>query len=278
MKRQIEIFLAGVMVVAPLAVTVYVVWWLGSGLDGLVRSVVEAVSDQAAEKLPPGTGALVLVVGVYLVGLMTRVWGLRWVTAGVERLFLRLPVVRSLYESVRDMLKLFGGDPGRMGQVVRYRLPGTEVEVLGIQTSSAPRGAGREATCSGARPSTSPPTPSPRWTCPSSRPSASPPPPTRAVGRTTRSLPGRSLRKSATPFATRPSWASTNQLPIRTDLALPRNSRRRETPEEQDARTPQAGKSRASKVPGTSLMRLRAPGMRSRTACSRPLRRSCWSW
>jgi len=148
MKRQIEIFLAGVMVVAPLAVTVYVVWWLGSGLDGLVRSVVEAVSDQAAEKLPPGTGALVLVVGVYLVGLMTRVWGLRWVTAGVERLFLRLPVVRSLYESVRDMLKLFGGDPGRMGQVVRYRLPGTEVEVLGIQTSSAPRGAGREGAVS----------------------------------------------------------------------------------------------------------------------------------
>jgi len=144
MKRHLEIFLAGVMVVAPLAVTVYVVWWLGAGLDGLVRSAVGALSPAAAEKLIPGVGALVLVAGVYLVGLGTKVWGFRWIAAALEGLFTHLPVVRSLYESVRDMLRLFGGDPTRMGQVVRYRLPGSEVEMLGIQTSAAPRGAGRE--------------------------------------------------------------------------------------------------------------------------------------
>jgi len=126
MKRHVEIFLAGVMVVAPLAVTVYVVWWLGSGLDGLARSLVGAVSEAAADKWIPGVGAVVLLAGVYVVGALTKVWGFRWVTAGLEGLFVRLPGVRSLYESVRDMLKLFGGDPGRMGQVVRYRLPGTE--------------------------------------------------------------------------------------------------------------------------------------------------------
>ena len=148
MKRHVQIFLAGVMVVAPLGVTVYVIWWLGSGLDGLVRSAVGAVSTDLADKLIPGAGALVLLAGVYLVGLMTKVWGFRWITAGLEGLFVRLPVVRSLYESVRDMLKLFGGDPAQMGQVVRFRLPGTEVEVLGIQTSSSPRGAGRDGTVS----------------------------------------------------------------------------------------------------------------------------------
>ncbi|MHC4717144.1 MAG: DUF502 domain-containing protein [Planctomycetota bacterium] len=143
MKRHIRIFLAGVMVVAPLAVTAYVMWWAGAGLDGLARSAVEAVSPKAAEKLIPGIGALVLVVAVYVVGLLTKVWGFRWIMGAMEGLVVRLPVVRSLYESVRDILKLFSGDPAQMGQVVRYRLPGSEVEVLGIQTSASPRAAGR---------------------------------------------------------------------------------------------------------------------------------------
>ena len=59
----------------------------------------------------------------------------------LEKLFGRLPVIKTLYESVRDILQLFGGQGERMGQVVRFRMPGTEADLLGIRTSTAPRGA-----------------------------------------------------------------------------------------------------------------------------------------
>jgi len=141
MKKQMRIFLAGVMIVAPIAVTAYAVFWAGAGLDGLARSGIEAVAPGAKAWLFPGVGAILLVVTIYLVGLLTRVWGFRWVMRLVEGVFARLPGIKALYESVRDILKLFGGDSGQMGQVVRYQIPGTDMKVLGIRTSTAPRGA-----------------------------------------------------------------------------------------------------------------------------------------
>ncbi|KPK85778.1 MAG: hypothetical protein AMJ81_02755 [Phycisphaerae bacterium SM23_33] len=144
MKRQVRIFIAGVMLVAPFAVTAYLVWWAGAGLDRLARGAIGAVAPSPEKWLFPGAGALVLLVGIYLVGLLTHLWVFRWGMEKLEKLFARLPVVKTLYESVRDILKLFSGDSRQMGQVVRYRIPGTEADLLGIRTSVAPRGAGQK--------------------------------------------------------------------------------------------------------------------------------------
>ena len=143
MKRQLRIFLAGVMVVAPFAVTAYVVWWAGTAMDGLVRSGIEAVSPGAGVEdwWFPGAGIISLLVGIYIIGLLTHLWAFRWALGLVERIFSRLPGVKSIYESVRDVLSMFGGDANRMGQVVRYRIPGTEMDLLGIRTSTSPKAA-----------------------------------------------------------------------------------------------------------------------------------------
>jgi len=148
MRRHVRIFAAGVVVVAPFAITAYLAWWAGSALDGLARSVIEAVAPGAKKLLFPGVGALLLVVLVYLVGLLTHVWAFRWAMGILERIFARLPVVKTLYESVRDIMNLFASGSGRMGQVVRYRLPGAGAQLLGIQTSTAPRGAGQSGNVS----------------------------------------------------------------------------------------------------------------------------------
>jgi len=130
------------MVVLPFALTGYVVWWAGSRLDALGRAALSRVAPAAEQWLFPGVGALLLVLTIYLVGLLMHLWAFRWGVRLLERVFSRVPVVKSIYESLRDILRLFGGDAGRMGQVVRYRLPGTDVQLLGIRTSTAPRGAG----------------------------------------------------------------------------------------------------------------------------------------
>ncbi|OPX24372.1 MAG: hypothetical protein B1H04_02185 [Planctomycetales bacterium 4484_123] len=141
MKKLVRTFLTGVVVVAPFAVTAYLIWWAGTALDRLARGAIAVLAPGAGRFLFPGAGALVLVVSVYLVGLLMRVWVFRWTVRLLERLFHHLPVVKGLYDSIRDVLRLFGGDAAQMGQVVRYRLPGTQVELLGIRTSTQPRGA-----------------------------------------------------------------------------------------------------------------------------------------
>ena len=139
MKKHLRIFLSGVVVITPFAVTAYVIWWIITKLDGLARGGLESI---AGTELFVGAGVLVLLIAIYLIGLLTHLWLFRWALGLLQKLFSRVPVVKSIYESVRDVVGLFSGDANKMGQVVRYRVPGTEIEVLGIRTSTSPRAAG----------------------------------------------------------------------------------------------------------------------------------------
>lgn len=132
MKKQLGIFLAGIMVLVPLALTAYLVYWLGSALDSLGASILPNAD------LPPGVGVLILVAVVYLVGLATRVWLFRAFWSLLEKIITALPGVKMLYESLRDLLQLFGGDAAKMGQVVQYSPPGTSMKMLGIRTNDNP--------------------------------------------------------------------------------------------------------------------------------------------
>ena len=139
MKKQFRIFAAGVIITAPFAATAYVLWWVLSRLDSLAKGGIERIFGT---ELFWGAGVIVLLAGIYLIGLLTHLWVFRWALGLLERLFSRVPVVKTIYESVRDIFGLFSGDTNKMGQVVRYRVPGTEVELLGVRTSTSPRGAG----------------------------------------------------------------------------------------------------------------------------------------
>ena len=140
MKRHIRIFLAGFMVVAPFALTIWVVLWAGGKLDGLIRDAFELVREGSGKQVPPGGGVLPILVLIYLIGLLTRWVVFTHAVSVLERLLGRVPMLKGIYESVRDVVKLFGGSSAQMGQPVRFRWPGTDVELLGIRTNLAPRG------------------------------------------------------------------------------------------------------------------------------------------
>lgn len=134
MSRQLRIFLAGMLVVTPLAATVYVIWWGAGILDRLGALLVGEGFD-----LPAGAGAVIVLAAVYLVGLLTHWWAFHGLFGLLEGLLTRLPGIRTVYESVRDLMQLFGGQAESMGRAVEYRPPGSGLSILGILTNDNPR-------------------------------------------------------------------------------------------------------------------------------------------
>lgn len=133
--RQVSIMFSGALVLVPLAITVWVVWAMGTWLDGLGAKLFTKDA-----KPPTGIGALIIIGAIYGVGLLTHLWVFRGAFGLVERLFMRLPGIKMIYESVRDLLKLFGGNSQQMGRVVQYNVPGTDMSLLGILTNENPFG------------------------------------------------------------------------------------------------------------------------------------------
>lgn len=105
-------FIAGMLVWAPLAITVWVITWGLSLLDGIYGSVMSALmavlplgSKPAVQSFKdiPGLGILIvigiiLVTGVLAANFAGQWWGRLW-----DRFIARIPVVKSIYSSVKQV-------------------------------------------------------------------------------------------------------------------------------------------------------------------------------
>lgn len=126
MKRLLSYFLRGLVLTAPLVVTVAVCWVLFTYIDGWLGLPV------------PGVGFLVTIVAITLVGFLgtTFLWG--QVLGAMEQVLDRLPFVRLLYSSTRDLLNAFVGEKRRFDSPVAVALTGdSSVRALGFITQSS---------------------------------------------------------------------------------------------------------------------------------------------
>jgi uncharacterized membrane protein len=98
-------FLTGLVIAAPLAITVYLVWWTVQWIDGWVRPFIPAKynPEQYLPFAVPGFGVLVAIVVITLLGFLTaNLLGRSLVSYG-EGLLGRMPLVRSLYGGLKQM-------------------------------------------------------------------------------------------------------------------------------------------------------------------------------
>jgi uncharacterized membrane protein len=129
--------LTGLMVWLPLAITIWVLLWMVSVLDGLLGSLLSALaavsSDATALSLErlhhiPGLG-VVLVLGFMLLtgALVSNVAG-RWWLKHWNRMFTHIPVVKSIYNSVKkvsDTLFSSNGNAFRTALLVQFPRQGS---------------------------------------------------------------------------------------------------------------------------------------------------------
>lgn len=122
-KLVARYFIRGCLVTAPLAVTLYVVWFILGAIDRLLPLPI------------PGLGLIVTLTLITLIGLLTSNVVGRGVIELTEGALQRLPLVKLVYTSVKDLVSAFVGDKRRFNEPVIVTLvPGSELRVLGFVT------------------------------------------------------------------------------------------------------------------------------------------------
>ncbi len=142
MARFRNYFLTGLIVAGPVAITLYLTWWFVTWVDGLVRPFVP-IAYRPETYLPfglPGSGLIVAVVALTLLGFLTaNLIGRTLVDLG-ERLLGRMPVVRAIYRSLKQVFEtLFSGKGSSFRRVglVEFPSPGMWSIVLISQSPSS---------------------------------------------------------------------------------------------------------------------------------------------
>jgi uncharacterized membrane protein len=122
-KRLVRYFLRGLLVTAPLGLTVYIVWLVLSAIDRLLPFRF------------PGLGLVTTLVLITLIGMGTSNVVGRTVIDLADALFGRLPLVKLVYTSIKDLVDAFVGDKRRFDVPVAVMLsPGSGARALGFVT------------------------------------------------------------------------------------------------------------------------------------------------
>lgn len=126
MARLLNHFLKGIVLLAPLVFTVYVCVRLFTTIDGWLGIPI------------PGLGFLATVVLITLFGFLASSLLTRSLLAAVEGVLNRLPFVRLLYSSTRDLLNAFVGEKRRFDKPVLVApFPGGAARVIGFVTQES---------------------------------------------------------------------------------------------------------------------------------------------
>jgi uncharacterized membrane protein len=138
-------FLAGIFIVIPFGITVFILKFLFNFADGILGSHLDSLMAFYGrnEGHIPGIGMITGAVVIYLAGLVaTNVLGKRLLKLG-DDLLTRIPLVKSIYTSSKQLTKVFreGGSSYRRAVFVEWPRPG--VRAVGFVTAEVVREDGR---------------------------------------------------------------------------------------------------------------------------------------
>ena len=123
MRTLTRSFAQGLLVLAPVAITTWVVWYTVTTLDQWLDTSI------------PGLGIVIAAAGITLIGYLAgNVVGTK-VLSLLESALQRVPIIKLLYNSLRDLFGAFVGTKRKFDKPVAVEINKHGVKVLGFLTS-----------------------------------------------------------------------------------------------------------------------------------------------
>jgi len=123
MKKLTKFFFQGIAIIIPISITVYVFYWLFISVDNLYPFKI------------PGIGILITLTIVILIGFVASNVITKGALKIIDNIFSRLPFIKMVYNSLKDLTEAFVGDKRKFNRPVLVKLSDSSpVELIGFLT------------------------------------------------------------------------------------------------------------------------------------------------
>jgi uncharacterized membrane protein len=123
MKKITRYFFEGLLLLVPLVVTLYVIYAVLNKIDSIFQFKI------------PGTGILVTLVSITLVGFISSNILTKKLVSIIEKTVTRLPFVKMIYTAMRDLMNAFVGDKKSFTKPVLVAVSSDRsINVIGFMT------------------------------------------------------------------------------------------------------------------------------------------------
>src|SRR5690349_11411750 len=117
-------FIQGIIILAPIAITLYALYWLFDKVDRILRPYVNI----------PGLGFVIIVVFIILVGWVSSNFLMGSFIRFFDQWMERTPVIKFIYSSTKDFFEAFAGDKKRFNKAVLANVFAEDVWIIGFLT------------------------------------------------------------------------------------------------------------------------------------------------
>lgn len=132
-----RVFLRGVVVILPAVLTIALVVWLATSAEEFLEGVIRHLAP--GWKYWPGLGILLGIAVIFAAGILVHEPVTRWLLGRVDALMRRIPLVKSIYLSIRDVAGYMSQDEASgFKQVVAVRVQ--DMLLIGFVTTEEVRG------------------------------------------------------------------------------------------------------------------------------------------
>ena len=138
-KKVIQYLLQGLIIIAPVAVTIYSIYWIVSTVDGWLPIFREPVKDSAGNILHYkvknyGAGFGIILVSIILIGYLSSVFIRSRVFNLFDSWLEKTPGVKYIYSSVRDFFGAFAGEKKKFNTPILANAFADDVWIMGFLT------------------------------------------------------------------------------------------------------------------------------------------------
>lgn len=145
-KRQVarklfQYFLQGLIILAPIIITIYAVTGLFNFIDNIVPNILETIfphwvgtDAQGNPRKIPGIGFIIVVVTVVLVGYISSSFIVGRAVDLFDRVLERTPGIKIIYTTLKDFFEAFAGNKRKFDKAVLVSVKERDVWQIGFIT------------------------------------------------------------------------------------------------------------------------------------------------
>lgn len=141
LKKIFQYFLQGLIILAPIAITIYAVTALFNFVDGILPSLIQSIfphwigtdSEGNTHKIP-GMGFMLVILIVVLVGYISSSFVVSRLVDLFDKILERTPGIKLIYGTLKDFFEAFAGDKRKFDKAVLVSVGALNVWQIGFIT------------------------------------------------------------------------------------------------------------------------------------------------
>jgi len=124
LKKLFRFFIQGLIILAPIAITAYALYWLVDKVDSILRPYINI----------PGVGFVIIILFVILVGWISSYFLMGSFINFFDHWMERIPGVKFIYTGTKDFFEAFAGNKRKFNKAVLANVFSADVWIVGFLT------------------------------------------------------------------------------------------------------------------------------------------------